>query len=130
MTTAFTYADLVAPKPAVHVDSKSTDLALLTAAASGHRTAIGLLYARHAATLRVTAACTLGRHAQSDAEDVVNDVFVTLLEGRGGTFDPLRGSPLAWLRGFVRRAASAHGRATPEKLTKHGNVRVRRVPET
>lgn len=85
----------------------SPDDVLIALASQGNRNALGVLYARHAEALRVTASAAL-RDTGAAADDVVNDVFVRLLENRSAPFAPAPGRALAWLRGIVRRTADAY----------------------
>jgi DNA-directed RNA polymerase specialized sigma24 family protein len=89
------------------IDSTSTNDALLGAIAAGNRAALTILYARHAATLRATAAAALPKHDRASADDIVQAVFLALLENRAGAFQPARGRALAWLKGIARREAAA-----------------------
>jgi hypothetical protein len=93
------------PNP-VRLTSTASDDALLAAIASGDRAALGLLYARHADALRAAAVSALPKHDDTSADDAVQQVFLLLLEGRAGAFQPARGKALAWLKGIVRREAA------------------------
>lgn len=92
---------------ATRIDRTATDDALLAAIATGNRAAVGILYARHADTLRTVAVAALPKHDEPSADDIVHEVFLALLEGRAGAFQPARGKALAWLRGIARREALA-----------------------
>ena len=89
------------------IDSTTSDDALLLAISTGHRPALGILYARHADALRAAAVAALPKHDAPSADDIVQEVFVALLEGRAGAFQPARGKALAWLKGIARREAAA-----------------------
>lgn len=67
----------------------------IAAVARGDRDALGRLYGRYARPL-ITLARRVLRDS-SDAEDLVQDVFVEVFR-RAGDYDPQRGSVLAWLR--------------------------------
>ena len=73
--------------------------ALLQACASGDRAALQKLYAATAAHLFGLALSILRR--RDLAEDVVQDVFL-LAWRHAGSFDPGRGTALAWLSRIVR----------------------------
>jgi RNA polymerase sigma-70 factor (ECF subfamily) len=77
------------------------DAALLWNTSHGDRSAIGLLYDRHAAGLFAVARAIL--HSEAEAEDVVHDVFVKLVE-RASQFRPESGSARAWLNAMTRNA--------------------------
>jgi DNA-directed RNA polymerase specialized sigma24 family protein len=87
----------------------SSDETLLAALSSGDRVALEVLYTRHFDALCKVAAAALPEHM--DAEDIVQDIFVSLLEVGAPTFDPGRGKALPWLKGVVRREVAA--RYTP-----------------
>jgi DNA-directed RNA polymerase specialized sigma24 family protein len=90
----------------VRIDSTSSDDALLAAISTGDRAAVGILYARHAATLRTVAVSALPKHDSPSADDIAQEIFIALLEGRAGAFQPARGKALAWLKGIARREAA------------------------
>jgi len=94
-------------------ESAGTDDELWGRFTKGEDGALRAVYDRYApAVLRVAQAC-LGNTA--DAEDVVQNAFVSAWRGRN-TFDPGRGSMLAWLVAITRRRAfdllRARGRQT------------------
>jgi DNA-directed RNA polymerase specialized sigma24 family protein len=95
-------------QPIVGIDSTSTDDALLGAVSTGNRAALGIIYRRHADTLRVVATAALPAHDDAFADDIVQEVFLALLDGRAGTFQPAKGKALAWLKGIARREAMGH----------------------
>ncbi|HEY2510656.1 MAG TPA: CHAT domain-containing protein [Polyangiaceae bacterium] len=84
--------------------------AFYRALASG-RSVVGA-YEQGIATMTVEG--TLPRHNRHYAEDVVQRVFISLLEGAAGTFHPARGRALTWLKGMTRREAEQQ--ATPLTL--------------
>ncbi|MGO8997405.1 MAG: RNA polymerase sigma factor [Polyangiaceae bacterium] len=103
----------------VTIDRTATDDALLAAIAAGNRAAVGILYARHADSLRTAAVAALPKHDEPSADDIVQEVFLALLEGRAGAFQPARGKVLAWLKGIARREALAlHAPPPTEKPVK------------
>jgi DNA-directed RNA polymerase specialized sigma24 family protein len=104
MTSAFD----IHPAAPARLDSTASDDALLAAIAAGNRAALGLLYARHADALRAAAVGALPAHEEPSADDIVQNVFLSLLEGRAGAFQPARGKALAWLKGIARREAAVH----------------------
>lgn len=67
---------------------------LLRRVASGDQAALARIIDRHGRGLRLFAARLLGRH--SDAEDVVQDVFVAVWK-HAGRFDPAKGKATTWL---------------------------------
>jgi RNA polymerase sigma-70 factor (ECF subfamily) len=75
-----------------------SEATLVGRVAVGDVAALRQLYARHARTVYVMAAHSVGPTA---AEEVVQDVFVTLWR-RAGRFDPARGSLSAWLMAIAR----------------------------
>lgn len=68
----------------------------------GDEKALRTAYDRHGAAVLYLAARLLGNRA--DAEDVTQLTFVAAWSGRD-TFDPQRGTMLAWLLGIARRKA-------------------------
>jgi DNA-directed RNA polymerase specialized sigma24 family protein len=100
------------------INSKSSDDVLLAAIATGDRAAFGILYSRHVDGLRAVAAAALPQHLEPDADDVVQNVFIAILEGRAATFQPALGKGLAWLKGMVRREAAAYFTPPPNALAR------------
>ena len=78
---------------------------LMGGVAAGDRAAFETLYRRTSAKLFGVVLGLVGRRGV--AEEVLQDVYVRIWE-RAGTFDPSRGSPIAW------RAAVARNRALDE----------------
>jgi RNA polymerase sigma-70 factor, ECF subfamily len=81
---------------------EGTDTVLMHAVAAGDRAAVAELYDRHAASVYGMAVSML-RDANL-AQDVTQDVFVRLWT-RAHTFDPQRGTPIAWLVSVARNLA-------------------------
>lgn len=79
-----------------------TDEELLSAALAGDERAFGELYRRWQGPMFRFARQMIG--ADGGAEDVVQEVFVALIEN-GGQFDPARGPLAAWLYGVARYQA-------------------------
>ena len=80
----------------------ATDEALVAALATNPSAAVGEMYRRFGRKLRGLAASLVGA---SDADDVVQDVFVVVLsEAR---FHPAPNRLAAWLGGITRRVANA-----------------------
>ena len=104
MTAAFNLYSTALPR----LSPTASDDALLAAIAAGDRAAVGLLYTRHADALRAAAVSALPAHEEPFADDIVQNVFLSLLEGRAGAFQPARGKALAWLKGIARREAAVH----------------------
>jgi DNA-directed RNA polymerase specialized sigma24 family protein len=109
---------------ASRLDSRTSDDALLAAIAAGDRSAVAILYARHAAALRAAAVGAVGRHDETIADDAVADLFVSLLDGRASTFRPALGTPLKWLKGIARAIASEHLRGRTSACLKKRKRRV------
>jgi RNA polymerase sigma-70 factor (ECF subfamily) len=74
----------------------------LAAVAGGDRAALRMVYDRLAVKLLGVAARILGD--RQDAEDVVQDVFVTIWQ-KAGEFQPARGAGEAWLIAITRNRA-------------------------
>ncbi|MEU9990910.1 sigma-70 family RNA polymerase sigma factor [Streptomyces sp. NPDC048045] len=89
----------------------STDAELTRRAQSGETGALGLLLARHQASMRAVAMSLLGYGP--DAEDAVQDAALTALRRIGDVRDPEAVG--AWLKAVVRNAARMRLRATREK---------------
>ncbi|HKC13466.1 MAG TPA: sigma-70 family RNA polymerase sigma factor [Vicinamibacteria bacterium] len=75
---------------------------ILRQLAGGEGHALGELYDRYANTVKGLAMRIL--RDRCDAEEVVQDVFVQVWS-QAGRFDPLRGTPLAWLCAIARTRA-------------------------
>jgi RNA polymerase sigma-70 factor, ECF subfamily len=88
--------------------NEMSDAVLLTLVAAGDGRAMGLLYQRHAPRLRAVALKVL-RH-RADAEDVVHDVFVSLL-ATASLYVPERGAVASWLLVHTRNRAIDRVRA-------------------
>lgn len=80
----------------------AADVALMRVIAAGDRDALGVFYDRHASA--VMGLCVRILTNRNEAEETVADIFVELWE-RSGTFDPQRGSPLAYLMNLARSRA-------------------------
>lgn len=78
---------------------------LLIAITAGDRSAIDILYSRHASTA-LGLAVRIVRDRQV-AEDVVRDAFVAFWR-RAALYDGQRGAPREWLLGLVRERAIDH----------------------
>src|SRR3569623_2751438 len=76
--------------------------AALMRIADGDRAALQLVYRRTAAKL--FGVCLRILPDKVEAEDVVQEDYVTVWR-RAGTFDPDRGSPIAWLAAIARNRA-------------------------
>lgn len=75
------------------------DAALLARVARGDQPAFAALYDRLSGLLVATSLRLLGDKAE--AEDVVHDVFLSIW-GNASSFDPSRGTPVAWALTLVR----------------------------
>ncbi|WP_107101866.1 RNA polymerase sigma factor [Streptomyces silaceus] len=87
-----------------------TDAQLTLRAQAGETGALGLLLARHQASMRAVALRLLGHGP--DAEDVVQDAALTALRRIGDVRNPAAVG--AWLRAIVRNNARMHLRADRE----------------
>ncbi|MBG0851810.1 sigma-70 family RNA polymerase sigma factor [Streptomyces spinoverrucosus] len=87
-----------------------TDEELTRRAQAGETGALGLLLARHEASMRAVALSLLGYGP--DAEDAVQDAALTALRRIGDVRDPAAVG--AWLRAIVRNASRMRLRATRE----------------
>jgi DNA-directed RNA polymerase specialized sigma24 family protein len=96
---------LTAARPAN--DHESLDQ-LITLAARGDRRAIGAI-AIEAGPVLLRLARQEIRHPQ-DGEDLLQDLYVHLLEGRAARFPPAKGRGLTWLQGLVRAMARSRRR--------------------
>jgi RNA polymerase sigma-70 factor (ECF subfamily) len=99
------------PTPAAMTDAPdSSDHALVSAAQRGDRSAFGLLYARYA---RMVHAILLSRVPPSDAEDLVQDVFLQALPHLNSLREPAKFP--GWLAAIARnRAIDFHRRNKPD----------------
>src|SRR5215471_405080 len=79
--------------------SDETDAALMVRSAQGDAGAAAELYRRHATAVYRFVWASTG--SESEAADVLQETFMTVLERRGG-FDPERGSCTAYLCGVAR----------------------------
>lgn len=79
---------------AAQAGERQNDDRLLLRVASGDQAALARIIDRHGRGLRLFAARLLGR--SSDAEDVVQDVFVAVWK-HAGRFDPAKGKASTWL---------------------------------
>lgn len=79
--------------------SDESDAALMTRAAQGDASAAAELYRRHATAVYRFVRASTG--SESEAADVLQETFMTVLERRSG-FDPERGSCTAYLCGVAR----------------------------
>jgi RNA polymerase sigma-70 factor (ECF subfamily) len=89
-------------KFAVGNNSSEIDLELLRRIATRDHAALAELYDRHS-QLAYSLIMRILR-SQSDAEDVLQETFVRVWL-RADTYDPLRGSPAAWLLRIARNRA-------------------------
>jgi RNA polymerase sigma-70 factor (ECF subfamily) len=90
-------------KSAAMVTGQSRELVpLLHAIAAGDRSALALLYGRTSAKLHGICIRLLG--SESEAEDVLQDVFVTVWQ-KAGRFDAGKASPITWLAVLARNKA-------------------------
>ena len=64
------------------------------------RNGLDLLHERYAGLLKGLSMKVL--HNSADAEDLLQDVFLEIWE-RAGSYDPLKGRPLAWIATLTRR---------------------------
>ncbi len=92
------------------------DRSLLSAIAGRDKTALRVLYERHAGLLFSLALKILGN--RSDAEDVLQETFLQIWKS-AGSYDDKRGKPLSWLVLLARsrsidrlRSRQSYGRAT------------------
>jgi len=94
------------PPPTLDDVIPASDAAQIAAAADGSRDALAALYERHGGTVYALALRMLGN--PSDAEDVLQDVFVGLPQALRRYEE--RGTFAAWLRLVTARAALARRR--------------------
>jgi hypothetical protein len=86
---------------------------LVAAAAAGDGRAVGAIAIALGPNLVAEARDALGRDYEQDAADVVQDVFVKLLEGTQ-VFPRIHGAGVAWLMRLVRMVAKAYRDRGPE----------------
>jgi RNA polymerase sigma factor (sigma-70 family) len=84
------------------VAARNELVAALMRIADGDRAALQFVYQRTAAKL--FGVCLRILPDKIEAEDVVQEAYVTVWR-RAGTFDPDRGSPIAWLAAIARNKA-------------------------
>src|SRR5436190_20794838 len=83
--------------------ARSRELAAaLVRAAGGDRAALRLVYQKTSAKL--FGVCLRILNDRSEAEDVLQDVYVTVWR-KAGSFDPARASPITWLVAIARNRA-------------------------
>jgi RNA polymerase sigma factor (sigma-70 family) len=88
----------------------------LDAVGRGDRRALGVVYQQTSAKLFGICLRILGE--QSEAEDVLQDVYLTVWR-RAGSFDPARGvSPITWLAALARNRAIDRLRASKTHLNR------------
>jgi len=90
------------------LDAARSDVELVSAVASGERSALAMLYDRHAAVVLAVVGRILGDRAE--AEDLVHDVFVEIWQ-RAGQYDPGRASVRGWVLMVARSRALDRRRA-------------------
>jgi hypothetical protein len=125
MALSSTLAVSLSIAAAPRITATASDDTLLAAIAAGDRTALGILYTRHAETLRAVSAATLPENDDTSADDIVQEVFLALLEGRAGAFQPAKGKALACLKGIARREATRHASpiaASPPKTPREAQL--------
>ena len=91
----------------------TTDGCLLRQLIAGSETALATLYDRYSASIFATAHRT--SRDRSVAADVVQETFLALWN-RAETFDPSRGSLIAWLSTIARNRTIDHLRAAGRRL--------------
>lgn len=99
--------------------------ALVRRCAGGDRTALREIYDREASRL-VGVACRIVRD-RAVAEDVVHDVFVKIWT-KAATFDPARGSALAWIVSITRYRALNVIRGS-KRVTEIDDTALARLPD-
>jgi RNA polymerase sigma-70 factor (ECF subfamily) len=90
------------PADSVHSADAANDAALLRRIRGREEAALSEFYDRHASFVFSLARSVV--RDDGEAEDVVQEVFFRVWE-RADAFDPVRGSPLAWLTTMTRRLA-------------------------
>src|SRR5262245_23091008 len=92
---------------------RCADGCLLRELIAGSESAFATLYDRYSASIFATAQHT--SHDRGVAADVVQDTFLTLWN-RAESFDPSRGSLIAWLATIARNRTVDHLRASGRRL--------------
>jgi RNA polymerase sigma factor (sigma-70 family) len=91
------------PTASIEQDAARKQLvAALARIAGGDRGALQILYRDTSAKL--FAICLRILHDKGEAEDVLQDVYITVWQ-RAGMFDPARASPITWLVAIARNRA-------------------------
>jgi RNA polymerase sigma-70 factor (ECF subfamily) len=106
-------------------DSRTDDAALVSAARGGDREAFGRLYERFA---RMVHGILLARVPRGDAEDLVQDVFLTALRRLHALRD-IAAFP-GWLAVIARNRASDHRRRAQETAELPEDLAARDSPDT
>ncbi|MEM6959045.1 MAG: sigma-70 family RNA polymerase sigma factor [Myxococcota bacterium] len=113
---------------ALGVSDKEQDIAILRRLARGEQAALGELYDIHAPRLTAIAIRLLG--SESEAEDVLHDVFVEVWK-RAGDYDPERGTVRTWIAMRLRsrcldrlRSPSRRGQLLEEQHMGSGEMRL------
>ncbi|MGO9259333.1 MAG: RNA polymerase sigma factor [Bryobacteraceae bacterium] len=91
--------------------NSSEDLGLVRAAAAGDRAAFGELYVRYA---RMVHGILLGRVPPAEAEDMVQDVFISAMKQLSG-LRAVAAFP-GWLAAIARNRAMDHFRGSRERV--------------
>jgi RNA polymerase sigma-70 factor (ECF subfamily) len=97
--------------------------AALVRVAAGDRAALRIVY--DDTSTKLFGVCLRILNDRSEAEDVLQDVYVTVWR-KAGTFDPGRASPITWLVAIARnrsidrlRAGAARRRTDPIEMAEH-----------
>src|SRR5260370_7324884 len=90
--------------------------AALVRVAGGDRAALRIVYEDTSAKL--FGVCLRILSDRSEAEDVLQDVYVTVWR-KAGSFDPAKASPITWLVAIARNRAIDRLRATPVSRRLH-----------
>lgn len=96
---------LLSPEPGISCITGNDEAALVRAAQAGDRAAFGALYEKFA---RMIHGVLLAHVCYSDAEDLLQDVFVRAMEQLRGLREPAAFG--GWLAAVARRAAFDHHR--------------------
>jgi RNA polymerase sigma-70 factor (ECF subfamily) len=96
-----------------------TDAELLKRGSTGNRHAVGELYTRYGGVLIAVAVRVL--RARADAEDVVQDLFVSLPD-RAQLYVPERGSVATWLVILLRNASIDRVRRRASRARAHARA--------